>query len=148
MMELNTFRKIMDENEECLPLLTLDEFFEGNTEEDSIAPNQCGFGRPSLSEIWDIFRKIEGVPDIAWVRVALHDDTEITEYDGKEVLNLWGDAIVICTSAEASELEELVDCKSLCSGGAEEWEISDLDSLYSCRPPVPDGFHCFEIVWD
>ena len=40
MIELNTFKKILEENEERLPLLTLDEFFDGNTEEDSIAPNQ------------------------------------------------------------------------------------------------------------
>jgi hypothetical protein len=39
MIELNTFKKILEENEERLPLLTLDEFFDGNTEEDSIAPN-------------------------------------------------------------------------------------------------------------
>lgn len=39
MIELNTFKKILEENEERLPLLTLDEFFAGNTEEDSIAPN-------------------------------------------------------------------------------------------------------------
>lgn len=39
MIELNTFKKILEENEERLPLLTFDEFFDGNTEEDSIAPN-------------------------------------------------------------------------------------------------------------
>ena len=33
MIELNTFKKLLEENEECLPLLTLDEFFNGNTEE-------------------------------------------------------------------------------------------------------------------
>ena len=32
MIELNTFKKILEENEERLPLLTLDEFFDGNTE--------------------------------------------------------------------------------------------------------------------
>jgi len=148
MIGLKVFKKILDENEKRLPLLTLTEFFEGNTAEDSIAPNQCDDGRPSLAKIWDMLQKIEGMPNIAWVRVALHDDTEIAEYGGKEVLNLWGDEIVICTSIQASELEELVNCKWLCSGGAEEWKTSELDSLFSCRPPVPDGFHCFGIVWD
>ena len=33
MIELNTFKKILEENEERLPLLTLDEFFDGNTED-------------------------------------------------------------------------------------------------------------------
>lgn len=51
MIEINTFKTLVDEQEERLPLLTLDEFFEGNTVEDSIAPNEWGFGRPSLAEI-------------------------------------------------------------------------------------------------
>ena len=62
MIERNTFQKIMDENGQRLPLLTLDEFFEGNQEEDSIAPNQCDFGRPSLAEIWDMMKRIEKMP--------------------------------------------------------------------------------------
>lgn len=95
MIELNTFKKILEENEERLPLLTLDEFFDGNTEEDSIAPNQWEFGRPTLSEIRNMLQKIELMPDIAWVRVALHDDTEIVENNGKEELVLAGDTIVI-----------------------------------------------------
>lgn len=54
MIDLNKFKKILEDNEERFPLLTLDEFFKGNTEEDSIAPNQWEEGRPSLAEIWDM----------------------------------------------------------------------------------------------
>lgn len=94
MIALNRFKKILEDNEERFPLLTLDEFFKGNTEEDSIAPNQWEEGRPSLAEIWDMLRKIELMSNIAWVRVALHDDTQIEEDDEKEVLTLAGDSIV------------------------------------------------------
>jgi hypothetical protein len=148
MIELNTFNKLTEENDGRLPLLTLDEFFEGNTEEDSIAPNDCGFGRPSIAEIWELMRELEKRPDIAWIRIELHNDTEITEYNGKEVLVLAGESPIICTSLSASELETLAKCRWLCSGGAEEWAASAIDSLFSCRPPVPDGFLCFAIVWD
>ena len=148
MMEPNVFKKLMEENDDRLPLLTLDEFFEGNTAEDSIAPNDCGYGRPSIAEIWKLMRELEKRPDVAWIRVELHDDTEIAEYEGKEVLVLAGESLVVCTSLSAPELEELARCEWLCSGGAEEWEESEMDSLFSCRPPVPDGFHCFAIVWD
>lgn len=148
MIELNVFKKLMEENDDRLPLLTLDEFFEGNMEEDSIAPNDCDFGRPSIAEIWELMREIEKRPDVAWIRIELHNDTEITEYDGKEVLVLAGESPIICTSLSAPELETLARCKWLCSGGAEEWEAYEMDSLFSCRPPVPDGFHCFAIVWD
>ena len=148
MMEPNVFKKLMEENDDRLPLLTLDEFFEGNTAEDSIAPNDCGDGRPSIAEIWELMRELEKRPDVAWIRIELHDDKEIAEYEGKEVLVLAGESLVVCTSLSAPELEKLARCEWLCSGGAEEWEESEMDSIFSCRPPVPDGFHCFAIVWD
>lgn len=147
MIELNTFKKLLEENGECLPLLTLDEFFNGNTEEDSIAPNQWEFGRPMLSEIWNMLQKLESMPDIAWVRVALHDDTEIRENNGAEELALAGDAIVICTTILPAELEKLVNCEWLCSDGVIILKVSELN-IYSCVPPIPENFHCLEIVWD
>ena len=147
MIELNTFKKILEENEERLPLLTLDEFFNGNTAEDSIAPNQWGFGRPTLSEIWDMLQKIALMPNIAWVRVSLHYDTEIVENDGNEVLNLAGDTIVLCTTILPAELEKLVNCEWLCCEGVITIKASELNT-YSCVPPIPENFDCLEIVWD
>ena len=147
MIEFNTFKKILEENEERLPLLTLDEFFNGNTAEDSIAPNQWGFGRPTLSEIWDMLQKIALMPNIAWVRVSLHYDTEIVENDGNEVLNLAGDTIVLCTTILPAELEKLVNCEWLCCDGVITIKASELNT-YSCVPPIPENFDCLEIVWD
>lgn len=147
MIELNTFKRILEENEERLPLLTLDEFFNGNTEEDSIAPNQWGFGRPLLFEIWNMLQKIELMPNIAWIRVIPHYDTEIVQKDGKEVLNLAGDAIVLCTTILPTELEKLVNCEWLCSDGAIKIKAFELN-IYSCVPPIPENFDCLEIVWD
>ena len=147
MIELNTFKKILEENEERLPLLTLDEFFNGNTAEDPIAPNQWGFGRPTLSEIWDMLQKIALMPNIAWVRVSLHYDTEIVENDGNEVLNLAGDTIVLCTTILPAELEKLVNCEWLCCDGVITIKASELNT-YSCVPPIPENFDCLEIVWD
>ena len=70
------------------PLLTLHDFFEGNTAEDSITPNDCNFGRPPIAEIWELLQNLEKMPCVAWIRIELHRDTEITEYDGKDVLVL------------------------------------------------------------
>lgn len=147
MIGLDSLKKIMEENEDRLPMLTLDEFFEGNTAEDSIAPNDWGYGRPPIAEIWDMLRRIEPMPEIAWIRVALHDDT-FEAYNDTETFELYGDSVIICTNMQGAALEELVNCRWLCSGGAEEWELSDLDAIFCCRPPVPDGFACFAIVWD
>ncbi len=100
MIELNVFKKLIKENDDRLPLLTLDEFFEGNTAEDSIAPNDCDFGRPSIAEIWELMRELEKRPDVAWIRIELHNDTEIAEYEGKEVLVLAGESPIVCTSLQ------------------------------------------------
>lgn len=148
MIELDAFKKLMEENNDRLPLLTLNEFFEGNTAEDSIAPNDCDFGRPSIAEIWELMQELEKRPDVAWIRIELHNDTEIVEYNGKDVLVLAGESPMICTSLTALELETLARCEWLHSGGVEEWEVSSIDALFSQRPSVPEGFHCFAIVWD
>lgn len=87
------------------------------------------------------------MPNIAWVRVALHDDTQIEEYDEKEVFTLAGDSIILCTNMQPSELEKKVNCKWLCSDGVIEIEPSELD-IYSCIPSIPEKMKCLEIVWD
>lgn len=83
-----------------------------------------------------MLQKIELMPNIAWVRVALHDDTETVENDGKEVLNLAGDAIVLCTTILPDELEKLVNCEWLCSDGVIKIKAFELN-IYSCVPPIP-----------
>ena len=141
------FKKLLKGHEDCLPMLTLSEFFDGNTIEDSIAPNQYGYGRPSLAEIWGTLRKIEALPSVAWIRVVLHYDTAIKESGGEEVLYLSGDTIALCTTARPSEIESLANCEWLCSDGVIEVSQSYWDA-FSCVPPVPKGYHCLEIVWD
>lgn len=144
-IELKLFKRILKENEDKFPLLTLDEFFDGNIEEYSIAPNQWGDGRPSLDEMWERLREIEQMPNVAWVRVALHDDTEITEDKGKEVLNLAGESIIVCTDMLSKELEEIADCEWLCSDGVLKLKPA---LYYSCVPEIPKNYHCLEIMWD
>lgn len=145
MIELEVFKQKLGEDREHLPLLTLDEFFDGNSEEDSIAPNQWGYGRPALVEIRDMLQRIESMQNVAWIRVALHDDTEIREENGTEVLDLAGDSIVICTEMKLEKLERTVNCEWLCSDGVIE---SNPNLYYSCIPPIPDNYNCWEIVWD
>ncbi|SDB67061.1 hypothetical protein [Butyrivibrio sp. INlla16] len=79
MIDINTFKDKLNTDPERLPLLTLDEFFEDNHEEDSIAPNQWGEGRPSLQDIYIHLKKLERMETVAWVRVSLHDDTDVSE---------------------------------------------------------------------
>lgn len=87
------------------------------------------------------------MPDMAWIRVTLHDGTEIEECEGKELLKLQGDSIILCTIVQLTELEKLVDFEWLCSDGIIEINTSEIN-IYSCIPPILDDCKCFEIVWD
>ena len=64
--------------------MTLEEFFVDNNDEYSIALNQAEESRPSLDVIYAKFKSLESKDDIAWIRVNLHDDTEIIESEDGE----------------------------------------------------------------
>jgi len=130
---------------ERLPLLTLEEFFSNNTEEESIAPNQWEFGRPTLSEIWEHLRKVEKRDDVAWVRVTLHSDTEIGVRNGEIVCELAGDSIAICTTAKPSEIEQTANCERLCSDGVIK---SFKSKWYTELPAIPKGYKVLTLWWD
>ena len=53
MISVEEFKNRIDETGDDFPLLTLAEFFDGNDDEYSIAPNQADEGRPQLSEIYE-----------------------------------------------------------------------------------------------
>ena len=82
-----------------------------------------------------MLQKIELMPNIAWVRVALHDDTEIVENNGAEELVLAGDSIVICTTILPTELEKLVN---------EELIEIDLDNIKLTNK----GLDLANLVWE
>ena len=134
--------KINDTNDEY-PLLSLEEFFEGNEDEYSIAPNQADDGRPGIAEMYEKFRSLESHEHIAWIRVFLHDDTEVNEEE--EELTLYGDSIIICSDLSAEEIEELVDCEWLQSGGVSKLNPEEYINTY---PIVPEGYSCLEVTWD
>ena len=99
--------------------------------------------------MWKKLREIEKLPNVAWVRVALHDDTEIVEEDGMERLNLVGDSVIVCTDMEADELENIVDCDWLCSDGVTESEPAlyylPVSNLAKFQIEI---INVVEIVWD
>jgi len=123
------------------PLLTLTEFFEGNTEEDSIAPNQWGYGRPPLAEIHRRLVELEACSDVAWVRVQLHDDT----FDGDIVS---AESIAICTTATTDEIEHRLQAiNDLESDGVMEGLSYDEEDFCDI-PPIPPGYRLTSLVWD
>ncbi|MGW2374701.1 MULTISPECIES: hypothetical protein [Kitasatospora] len=122
-------------DEGVMPLLTLDEFFDGNDNEGCIAPNQWGYGRSALAELAERFRAIERREDVAWVRVQLHPET-------LEMDELAGEAVAICTTADESV------CAAWIEGFEASGVIPELVDVFRDIPEVPPGATVWSIVWD
>ena len=55
------------------PVVDFHLYFEGNTEEECIAPNQWGEGRPPIAELYARFKEIAAHPSVERVLVGLHE---------------------------------------------------------------------------
>ncbi|MGW2182378.1 hypothetical protein ACWCXX_30685 [Streptomyces sp. NPDC001732] len=118
-----------------MPLLTLDEFFDGNDNEGCIAPNQWGYGRPALAVLTERLRAVERREDVAWVRVQLHPET-------LEMEELAGEAVAACTTADQSV------CGAWIEGLESSGVIPELVDVYCDVPGVPHGATVWSVVWD
>ncbi len=119
----------------------LDEYFEGNTDEESIAPNQVGYGRPSLSDLYVRFRQIKQRPDVQDVLVGIHGDW-IEAIDDPD---LWPAAenIHIYTSASSEEVRKWIAGLEA-DGPIEGWPYGKHPSAPTPKP----GFKVFTVCWD
>lgn len=90
-------------------------------------------------------KKIEERPDVAWVRVALHGDTEVGERNGAIVYDIAGDTILICTTANIADIEQTADCKKLCSDGVYKTYDS---AWYTEIPSIPEEYQVLTLWWD
>jgi hypothetical protein len=52
---LNKLKRLRDIDSDSPPVVELDEYFLGNTDEESIAPNALIDGRPTIAEIHRVF---------------------------------------------------------------------------------------------
>lgn len=137
-----------------LPLVTLDEFFDGNDREDSLAPNRLGEGRPPLAAIAERLRTAQDDARIAWIRVELTD----ADTDGPAVVGadadrsgtggaIQGESVVIGTTGSAAELEDLLDVEWLRSDGIFESDESSLEDVCEV-PPLEGHQRIVFLVWD
>lgn len=99
-----------DNNHNVLPVVTLEEFFTGNIDEMSLAPNIAYETRPPLQECFRILREIRDRPDVQTVLVAIHE----TPYPDDEAdYDIWPDSDTIYILTSASESAVAVWCAPL-----------------------------------
>jgi hypothetical protein len=115
-------------------------FFEGNTQEESIAPNQWGFGRPGIAQMHERFRQIAARPEVERVLVSLHFDWTEPEFADDFPP---ADTVLIFSSAKPDEVERWVD------GLAHDGVLAGWPQGKPKNAPDPSPgvrIHC--VVWD
>jgi hypothetical protein len=140
--------KSADPASEIPPVVPLEEYFEGNTQEDSIAPNQIGFGRPSLERMFEILVAIKARPDVQTVMVGLHPEWTEAMNDP----DVWpaGEHIHIYTTAKSGNVEDWVmelRCDGILGGSLffrNPWPYGK----HSWAPEPLPGYRVLTVVWD
>ncbi len=125
---------------QAAPVVGLDLFFDGNVEENSIAPNQWGEGRPPIAMMYERFRSIAVRPDVSDVFVGLHSDWNDPVFaDGVPP----AETVFIVTSASLAEVESWV------SGLHADGVVKGWPYGKPCNAPEPAaGQHIYWVSWD
>ncbi|UMZ09473.1 hypothetical protein I9018_18210 [Pseudomonas sp. MPFS] len=127
-------------DEDHFPIVTLDEYFLGNDQEQSIAPNQWGFGRPSIREIHARFKCIEQRPDVQGVYVGLHQDwceaLECDDWPAAENIHVYSSA----PQAVADQWIEGLESDGIIVG----WPYGK----HAGAPEPQDGYQVYTVYWD
>ena len=122
------------------PVLDYVMFFDGNTDEESLAPNQWGYGRPTMAELYARFAQIAQRPDVERVLVGLHGD-----WDDPAFADAFPPAenVHIFTTASAAEAEKWIDGMQA-DGVIEGWPYGK-----PCNAPEPSaGYTVLSVCWD
>lgn len=122
------------------PTVPLELFFEGNDQEESIAPNQWGDGRPPVAQMYEIFKRIAARDDVQTVVVGLHFD-----WNDNTFPDSWPPAenIHIYTSASHAEVDTWIE--GLHSDGAGiGWPYGEPRNA----PTAKDGYRVYTVYWD
>lgn len=137
---LEKIAKLDEIDSEHFPIVTIDDYFLGNDQEDSIAPNQWGDGRPSVRELYARLKEIEASPDVQGVFVGIHQDWPDADRFGD-----WAPAenIHIYSSAPQEIADQWIE-GFLSDGISPGWPYGK----HAAAPEPPAGYHVYTIFWD
>ena len=115
-------------------------FFDGNAEEQSIAPNRWGRGRPPIAALYERFKEIAARPQVERVLVGLHHEWADPSYaDGFPP----ADNVIIFASARPEVVQGWVDGLA-CDGVLPGWPQGRPKNAPDPQPGV--RIHC--VFWD
>lgn len=139
--DLLSWLKSLDwKDDETPPVVELSLYFEANTDEECIAPDQWGYGRPPIAALYARFKQIASLPNVERVLVGLH-------FDWTEPLSAEqfppAENVHIFTSASESEVASwLTGLES--DGAVEGWPYDQPKNA----PEPSNGMKVYSVCWD
>lgn len=122
------------------PVVDLDLYFDGNDEEESIAPNRWDSGRPLLPHFSPCSKEIATMPNVQGVLVGLH-------FDWNDPLYIDGfppaENVHIITSATELEVERWL-VGLCCDRAITGWPYGRPANA----PQLGPGVNVFSVCWD
>lgn len=130
---------------DILPVVSLEDFFESNLDENSLAPNQANDGRPPLNDCYRTLREIRSRVDVQDVLVAIHESPEAEEPLDEDI---WPSSVTVYVLSSASKDEVAT------------WSLplvpTEVGERWSCgtgkkpkdAPELLDGMHVYALWWD
>lgn len=136
---LNKIKMLIEENDGETPLVTLDDFFQGNSDEGSLGINSSTQNTPSIADIYKKLKQIEKLPNVCNVLVSIHDDWKMS-LDNPEV---WpaSENIYIYTMAQVKVVKQWT------TGLPCEVYDGWVDSMPLSAPSVPPGYFVYTLHW-
>jgi hypothetical protein len=128
-----------------MPIVSLEDFFEGNWDERSLAPNKVGYDRPPLAECYRILRGLRNHPAVQDVLVAIHETPVAND---PEDFDIWPDSDTVYVLASCE--------KEVIAKESEALKIDDIGIGWSCNtgiqppgaPQMNEGVKVFALWWD
>ena len=128
-----------------LPVVSLDDFFDRNWDEHSLAPNVAAYGRPPLQECYRILREIRDRPDVQDVLVAIHE----TPYaEDPEDFDIWPDSDTVYVITTATRADVSTWAAALKPDEVGDGWSADGGTKPPAGPELQPGMRVYALWWD
>jgi hypothetical protein len=127
------------------PVVSLEDFFESNWDEHSLAPNMAKQGRPPLQECYRMLRDIRSRRDVQDVLVAIH---ETPEADEELDFDIWPDSDTVYVLSSATRAEVAAWAAPLKPNEVNEKWSCGTGEKPKAAPELQPGMKVYALWWD